>query len=205
MTTESFARTRGRYLISSDPSILSLSVINAAFADPAMYWCKPLPEAHLQRCLENSFCLGLCLQNTSSSDAPGLGTAPKREQIGLARMITDSTTIAYITNVFVLEEEQGQGLGGWLVDCVNEVIGEMGYLRKAMLVASCGKGEEYYGQKLGMQRLRQEENGVVTMQRLGPGSGWFEQCEDSKKLPVSKKNVFPDKHVHGGIQQVKEL
>ena len=180
MTTESFARTRGCYLISSDPSLLSLSVINAAFANPAMYWCKPLPEAHLQTCLEKSFCLGLYLQTTSSSDAPGLGTAPKPEQVGLARMITDFTTIAYITDIFVLEEEQGKGLGGWLVDCVNEVIGKMGYLRKAVLVASCGKGEKYYEQKLGMQRLRQEENGVVTMQRLGPASGWLEQFEDSK-------------------------
>ena len=171
MTTKLFVRTRGRYLVSSDPLLLSLSVINAAFADPAIYWCKPLPEAELRTCLEKSFCLGLYLQTAPSSDTPGLGTPSKPGQIGLARMITDFTTIAYITDVFVLPEEQGKGLGNWLVECVNEVLGEMGFLRRAVLLAEQGKTEEYYKDKLGMQRARQEKDEPVMLHRLGPGYG----------------------------------
>ena len=171
MTTKPFTRTRGRYLVSSDSSLLSISVINDAFANPALYWCKPLPEDQLRTCLESSFCLGLYIQTAASSDAPGLETAPKPEQIGLARIITDFTTLAYITDVFVIKEEQGNGLGGWLMGCVNEVLGEMGYLRRAILFANQGETEEYYTKKLGMQRLTQEEQGVVIMQRLGPGFG----------------------------------
>ncbi|SFT52524.1 Predicted N-acetyltransferase YhbS [Kosakonia arachidis] len=38
-------------------------------------------------------------------------------QIGFARLITDYATFAYLCDVYVLEEYQGQGLGRWLIDC----------------------------------------------------------------------------------------
>ena len=168
MTTKTFARIRDRYLISSDPTLLSLSDINAAFASSAMYWCTPLPTHALRKCLDNSFCLGLYINVAASPMPPGLGTAPKPEQIGLARMITDYTTFAYLTDVYIIEEEQGKGLGNWLIECVDEVLKEMGHLRAAMLVAGNEKGEEYYKNKLGMKRVEQGENGYVTMHRRGP-------------------------------------
>lgn len=155
-------------VISSDPELLSLSDINAAFASSAMYWCTPLPTNDLRKCLDNSFCLGLYINVAASPMPPGLGTEPKPEQIGLARMITDYTTFAYLTDVYVVEEEQGKGLGNWLIECVDEVLKEMGHLRKVLLVTSEGKGEQYYQKKLGMKRLEQGEDGNVTMQRMGP-------------------------------------
>ena len=41
------------------------------------------------------------------------------KQIGLARLITDYVTIAYLTDVYVLEEYQGKGLGTWLLGAVD--------------------------------------------------------------------------------------
>lgn len=36
----------------------------------------------------------------------------------MARVISDYTTIAYLGDVFVVQEYRGRGLGKWLVECV---------------------------------------------------------------------------------------
>ncbi|MCJ1229519.1 hypothetical protein MMC12_006186 [Toensbergia leucococca] len=169
MTTKPFARTRERYLISSDRSLLSLTSISAAFASDAMYWCKPLPLPTLRTCLDNSFNLGLYLDEVSTTGAVGLATPPKPEQIGLARIITDYTTFAYLTDVYVVPEEQGKGLGKWLIACVDEVLKAMGDLRGAHLFTGEGKKEEFYEREMGMKRLEQGERGLVFMRRAGEG------------------------------------
>ena len=168
MTTKTFSRTRSPYLISSDRDLLSLPAINDAFASDAMYWCDPLDTKSLRTCLDNSFNLGLYLEVGPKN--PGLGTGPKPEQIGLARMITDYTTFAYLTDVYVLPEEQGKGLGKWMIECVDEVLKDMKYLRRALLVTAEGQKEEFYEKELGMKRLEQGRGGIVTMGRLGEGA-----------------------------------
>jgi GNAT superfamily N-acetyltransferase len=52
--------------------------------------------------IENSLCFGLFDEN---------------KQIGFARVITDYVNLAYLCDVFVLEEYQSRGLGKWLVEC----------------------------------------------------------------------------------------
>ena len=155
---EHFERVRDHYLISTNPSLLSLPAINTAFGTSEMWWCNALPEDDLRVCLENSLCFGLY-------DTQG----PEKKQIGMARLITDRITWAYLTDVYVVQQEQGKGLGSWLIDCVDEWMGNMDHLRKALLVAGVGAGEEFYSKKLSMERLVQEKNGTVTMCRLGPG------------------------------------
>ena len=155
--SEHFEHVRDHYLISTNPSLLSLSAINTAFATSEMWWCNALPEDELRVCLENSLCFGL--YNSQGTE---------RQQIGLARLITDHITWAYLTDVYVVPEEQGKGLGSWLIDCVDEWMGDLNHLRKALLVAGVGAGEEFYSKKLSMERLVQEKNGTVTMCRLGP-------------------------------------
>ncbi|KIX04071.1 uncharacterized protein Z518_07624 [Rhinocladiella mackenziei CBS 650.93] len=54
--------------------------------------------------------------------------------IGFARAITDRVTFFYLTDVYVLPAWQGRGLGNWLVSCVQEVVEDMPYLRRSMLV-----------------------------------------------------------------------
>lgn len=169
MTTETFERTRSNYLISSSPSLLSLPAINAAFASKDLYWCKPLSDSALRTTLQNSYCLGLYVQTAPPDHAiPASATPPKPEQIGLARIITDYTTFAYITDVYVLEEYRAKGLGSWLTNCVDEVLAGMGELRRAVLVTGEGEKERYYERKLGMERVEQGARGMVVMQRLGP-------------------------------------
>jgi GNAT superfamily N-acetyltransferase len=39
-------------------------------------------------------------------------------QIGLARVVTDRATFAWLCDVFVLEDYRGRGLSKWLMECV---------------------------------------------------------------------------------------
>jgi GNAT superfamily N-acetyltransferase len=39
-------------------------------------------------------------------------------QVGLARVVTDYATFAYLCDVYVLEGHRGRGLGKWLIECV---------------------------------------------------------------------------------------
>ena len=56
------------------------------------------------------------------------------ELIGFARCITDHTTFLYLTDVYVLPAWQSQGLGKWLIQCVQSVVEEMPYLRRTMAI-----------------------------------------------------------------------
>lgn len=167
-TTPPFTRTRPGYLISTDPTLLSLPAISAAFASPMLYWCKPLPPTTLATALSNSLNLGLYTSPSPphSSQSP---SPPQRTQIGLARLITDSVTFAWLTDVYVLDEYQGQGLGKWLVRCVDEVLAGMGDLRRTMLITGEGGPEGFYERELGMRRCGTLPGGAVIMNRNGEG------------------------------------
>lgn len=169
MTTKTIMRRRKDFLISSDRSLLSISAISEAFASDALYWCKPLKRETLRLCLDNSFCLGLYIDR-AASHPPALATPPAPEQIGLLRMITDYTTFAYLTDVYVVPEYQGKGLGKWLVECVDGVLEGMPDLRRAMLVTGTEKGEAFWERELGFKRLEQGMGGLCVMNRSGQGS-----------------------------------
>lgn len=59
------------------------------------YWAAGIPFDIVQRSIDNSLCFGI-YKNTV--------------QIGFARWITDKATFAYLADVYVLPEFQGQGL-----------------------------------------------------------------------------------------------
>jgi GNAT superfamily N-acetyltransferase len=67
------------------------------------YWAKGIPRELVDRSIDNSLCFGLY-------DGDRL--------VGFARVITDSATFAYLSDVFVLESHRGHGLGTWFMECV---------------------------------------------------------------------------------------
>ncbi|KAL1986091.1 hypothetical protein VTN96DRAFT_6988 [Rasamsonia emersonii] len=103
------------------------------------------------------------------------------EQIGLARLITDTVTFAYLTDVYILPEYQGRGLGAWMMDCVAETLSSanMPHLRRTMLVTTNraldgGRREDYYAAKFGMRVVgteRREDLGGSTSSSSGDGGG----------------------------------
>lgn len=186
------------YLISTSPALLSHSFINASFADPGMYWAKPLPAPELALMLSHSLTLGLyILQNNNNNNhspsspssprtpSPTLASDPNTntntendsnewQQIGLARFTTDHVTFAYLSDVFISPSHRGDGLGAWLVACCGEVMDGMPFLRRAMLMASREVGKEYYGKVFGMQDVGEFKGDLVCMSKKGRGSGLVE-------------------------------
>lgn len=94
---------RGRFTISTDPRRLDAASVHAALA--RSYWAKGRPADVVRRSLKSSICFGLY---------------DGRAQIGLARVISDRETFAYLCDVYVDEKSRGAGLGKWLVRCVLE-------------------------------------------------------------------------------------
>ena len=98
-----FLCKRDRFVISTDPSLLDASAVFAFLAEAQ--WWTGLTHESLDRALHNSLCFSLLEGD---------------RQIGLARVITDCVTYAYLCDVYIVEERRGQGLGSWLVRCVLE-------------------------------------------------------------------------------------
>jgi N-acetylglutamate synthase-like GNAT family acetyltransferase len=98
----SFQQRRDGFTVSTAPGRLDVDAIHAFLA--TSYWAEGIPREILERALRNSLCFGLY---------EGEG-----RQIGLARVITDAATYAYLCDVYVLPEWRGRGLGIWMMECV---------------------------------------------------------------------------------------
>lgn len=92
---------KDEFTITTDPSKLDVRAIHAYLT--RSYWSEGIPQPIIERALANSLCFGLLHGET---------------QIGLARVVTDRATYAYLCDVYVLEGFRGKGLGVWLMECV---------------------------------------------------------------------------------------
>ena len=91
------------YEISTDPARLDLRAMHAYLT--RSYWSPGIPFEIVERAARNSLCFGLYERATGA-------------QVGLARVVTDYATFAYLCDVYVLEEHRGRGLGKQLMDAV---------------------------------------------------------------------------------------
>ena len=130
------------YLISTDRSLLSHAFVQEAFATEAMFWAKPLSSIGLSTMLDNSLTLGLY---HISDDI--------KTPVGMARMITDYATLAYLTDVYIAPEHQGQGVGKWLIACCREICIKMPHLRFMVLLTGSEQAQALYRKELGMAKL----------------------------------------------------
>jgi GNAT superfamily N-acetyltransferase len=94
---------RGNYTISTDPNRLDLELIHGYLE--RSYWGAGRPREVVARSLRGSLCFGVYHE---------------RGQVGLARIVTDGATFAWLCDVFVLEEHRGGGLGKWLIGAVMD-------------------------------------------------------------------------------------
>ncbi|PVH76893.1 hypothetical protein DL98DRAFT_574069 [Cadophora sp. DSE1049] len=177
---------RDGYTISMDPSLIPISQLNDAFASSDMYWAKPVPEDVMRETLQNSLCFGLYKteaatpnsntarpESISTSNAP---TDPINTFIGIARLVTDKTTFVYLTDVYIDPAYQGEGLGTWLVSCVQEVIEGMPYLRRSILFTGDWKRSvPFYERTMEMKVVEGKKGeGLAFMERRGPGHPLWE-------------------------------
>jgi len=78
--------------ISTDKNLLQLNRIHAFLSQS--YWAKFIPLDLVQKSIDNSMCFGVYKNSV---------------QIGFARVITDHATFAYLADVYIVKEEQGNG------------------------------------------------------------------------------------------------
>jgi RimJ/RimL family protein N-acetyltransferase/GNAT superfamily N-acetyltransferase len=92
----------GDYQISTDPARLDLEFIHEYLTNTS-YWAQGRPLATVQKSLAHSLCFGVYRDD---------------RQVGLARVVTDYATFAWVCDVFIAEAHRGCGLGKWLIERV---------------------------------------------------------------------------------------
>jgi GNAT superfamily N-acetyltransferase len=95
----------GGYELDDDPARVDLDAVHAYIAAES-YWAKGRSREKMVAAV------------AGSARVIGL-YAPDGSQAGFARVISDSTTYAYLADVFVLEQHRGRGLG---VELVREAV-----------------------------------------------------------------------------------
>lgn len=134
------------FLISTDKALLPHSFVQEAFADDAMFWAKPVAAENLKTMLDNSCTLGLYKVGSEGALTP----------VGMARLVTDFATLAYLTDVYLREDTRGLGLGKWLVHCCREVALDMPELRFMLLLTGSEQAQQLYRRECGMERFGDE-------------------------------------------------
>ncbi|MEN1783981.1 MAG: GNAT family N-acetyltransferase [Bacteroidota bacterium] len=85
--------------ISTNKALLDFNKIHSAIKNA--YWGSYRTETQTQKTIDNSICYGLYKDS---------------EQLGFARVLTDEVAFAYIMDVIIFEDYQGQGLGKRLIE-----------------------------------------------------------------------------------------
>ncbi|SNR46313.1 GNAT family N-acetyltransferase [Hymenobacter mucosus] len=91
------------FTISTDPARLDVATIHRYLSYDS-YWAQNIPLATVERAIANSL-------NFGAYTADG-------RQAAFARVVTDRATFAWLCDVFVLPEFQGQGLSKQLMGAV---------------------------------------------------------------------------------------
>ena len=183
-------RNGKEYLISTDPSLIDRDLVNKSFASDDLYWAKPLSPEQIELMITQSQNFGLyeILPNSvppaKTPDSPSSPRTPSPtvdgddndtdgdtsrqrslKQIGYARLITDYTTIAYLTDVFIIPEFRKLGFSTLLMKCCREVLEAMPVLRRGWLVATPGAAESFYERELGFGDFAKYGSGNLAMTR----------------------------------------
>lgn len=126
---------KSRFHVSTDQNELDINFIHHFLTQS--HWARGIDRKTVVMSIKRSLCFGVYRGS---------------RQIGFARVITDYCTFAYLSDVFMLSEYRGNGLGLWLVQCcMNHPV--MNGLRRIMLYTSCAP---WLYAKAGFQPINQE-------------------------------------------------
>ncbi len=93
--------TRGDFRITWDAAAVDVDTVLAFLS--RSYWATGMPRDVLVRAIAGSMPFSMF-----RGDA----------QVGFARVITDRATFAYLSDVYLLEDYRGEGLGRWLIEVI---------------------------------------------------------------------------------------
>jgi GNAT superfamily N-acetyltransferase len=93
------------------------------------------------------------------------------EQVGFARIITDYVTFGYLTDVYVLEDHQGKGLGKWMMQCLDEILVGWPMLRRFLLLTHSPAAGRMYEKTLGACEWSESPSSTLALfERRGGGA-----------------------------------
>src|SRR3954463_10272783 len=95
---------RGRYEVDDDPARIDVDAVHAYLAGES-YWARGRPREGVERLVNEA--------------ARGGGLYHGGPQIGFCRAVSDGVAVAYLADVYVLEQHRGNGLG---LELVREMV-----------------------------------------------------------------------------------
>ncbi|NTS40161.1 GNAT family N-acetyltransferase [Flavisolibacter sp. BT320] len=93
--------TKDAYRITTDKEQINVDYVHGFLSQT--YWAENIPLDTVRRSIEGSLCFSVFYGD---------------QQVGFARVITDSATFAYLADVFIDESFRGRGLSKWLVEVI---------------------------------------------------------------------------------------
>ncbi|AFL99338.1 sortase-like acyltransferase [Desulfitobacterium dehalogenans ATCC 51507] len=93
----------GRYTINTDKSLISADRVKEFLSDS--YWARDRSKELIEKTIENSFCYGVYHEE---------------ELVGFARVVTDYSTIVWISDVYIDRIHREKGLGKKIIACILE-------------------------------------------------------------------------------------
>ena len=93
---------KDNFTISTDPARLDLDAIADMLT--RAYWAQGRTREMIARYVQHSLVFGIYHE---------------KKQIGLARIVSDYTTFAWLCDVFIHEDHRGKGLGKWLMQTIH--------------------------------------------------------------------------------------
>lgn len=118
----------GQFELTTDPARIKPVDVHAFLQ--RSYWAAGIPAETVARSLENSLVFAIF---------DGI------RQVGLARVISDYATFAYIGDVFIDEAYRGRGLSKWLMKTITEHPALQGLRRWMLLTADAHGLYEQFG------------------------------------------------------------
>ena len=139
-----FETHRDTFLISTDPKRLDMTTVHDFLS--RAYWAKGRPQERTEEAFANSLVFGIYAGS---------------RLIGMARVVTDYSIVAYLCDVFIHEDYRGHGLGKWLMESMLKHPG-LKHVRRWLLATDDAHG---LYQQFGFEQLADPEK---WMQRLRP-------------------------------------
>jgi len=93
---------KDNYIISTDPAKLDIDAIADMLT--RAYWAQGRTPEMIARYVRHSLVFGIYRDD---------------KQVGLARVVSDYTTFAWLCDVFIHEDHRSHGLGKWLMETVH--------------------------------------------------------------------------------------
>ncbi|KYK55106.1 GNAT family N-acetyltransferase [Drechmeria coniospora] len=147
---------RDGFFLTTDKAFLDPRAVNDVFDSELMWWNDPLEPKQMRKMLDNCMTLSMYAVPDTAEQMKANGGLPHVIQggaqfslCGLARVVTDYVTFAYLTDVFVLEKFQRRGLASWMMRSLKEMVDEWPNLRGLILMTHDESAAKMYQRELG--------------------------------------------------------